>query len=35
MPLEHFQTHLKLRSGEAQRTATLGICGTSRMAQAT
>lgn len=29
------QTHLKLKSGEAQRTATLGICGTRRMAQAT
>lgn len=29
------QTYLKLKSGEAQRTATLGICGTRRMAQAT
>jgi len=30
-----FPTHLKLKSGEAQRTATLGICGTNRMAHAT
>lgn len=33
--LQRVQTHLKLKSGEAQRTATLGICGTSRMATAT
>lgn len=28
-------THLKLKSGDAQRTATLGICGTKRIAQPT
>lgn len=33
--LQRMQTYLKLKSGEAQRTATLGICGTKRMAHAT